>query len=345
MRDHILVIGGYGHVGNIICRKLGSIYPGKVIAAGRSMEKAEEFSRTTNGRVKPLQLNIEEPVNPALLQDIKLVVMCVDQSNPTFARACFAQGMDYLDISANYDFLAQVERLHEEAVANQTTAVLSVGLAPGLTNLLARLAKSQLDHIQEIDITVMLGLGDQHGTGAIEWTVDNLGTGVQDRKITDFGEELGRRTAFRFNFSDQYVIPRTLGVPSVSTRLCFDSSMVTRCLGWLNALGVFRLLKQKRLRQGVVHLLGAIRFGKAMVAIKVDAQGIREGEEVRIESTVIGEHEADITAKVAAWVADTLYRMKVRHGVFHLEQLFAFEDVWQGIGDSISFSSKITRKK
>ncbi|KIV54297.1 hypothetical protein AM501_18810 [Aneurinibacillus migulanus] len=53
MKEHIVVVGGYGRVGQTICRELGELYPGKVYAAGRSLECAEQFSRTTGRKVRP----------------------------------------------------------------------------------------------------------------------------------------------------------------------------------------------------------------------------------------------------------------------------------------------------
>lgn len=110
-KEYIMVIGGYGHVGQKICTQLGEKY-----------------------------------------------------------------GIDYVDISADFSFLSQVKELHHEAVRKQVTAILSVGLAPGVTNLLARYAKEQMDRMNVLDITIMLGLGDAHGKAAIEWTIDNLNT-------------------------------------------------------------------------------------------------------------------------------------------------------------------------
>lgn len=57
MKDKILVIGGYGKVGQVICRDLGRKFPGKVIAAGRNYEKAERFTQATDENVIPLEFD------------------------------------------------------------------------------------------------------------------------------------------------------------------------------------------------------------------------------------------------------------------------------------------------
>ncbi|MDQ0193575.1 saccharopine dehydrogenase family protein [Paenibacillus wynnii] len=355
MKEHIVVIGGYGHVGQMICRELCELYPGKVFAAGRSLERAELFSRATGGKVMPLQLNINEPVNPDVLDNVKLIIMCLDQTDTNFVRSCFEREILYVDISANVSFLSQVEKLHSEAYDRHTTAVLSIGLAPGMTNLMALHATGLMDQTDAIDISIMLGLGDQHGKAAIEWTIDNLGTqfGVikdgrmtavssfKDGKITDFGIGLGRKKAYRFNFSDQHVLPRTLGVSSVSTRLCFDSTPVTELLAWLRTAGVFHLLRYRPIRNIVVQLFGRIHLGTEMFAVKIDARGKKSQENMLVECFLQGRKEAEITAKVASAVADAVYRSPYPHGVYHIDQLFDLETLCRLMNGMVSIQTRI----
>ncbi|MEJ8544687.1 saccharopine dehydrogenase family protein [Brevibacillus borstelensis] len=342
MKDKIVVVGGYGHVGKTICQELGKRHPGKVYAAGRSLDSAVRFCQTTGGAVLPLRLDSKGVFDESFFLDVKLVVMCLDQSDPAFVKFCFANGIHYVDISADYSFLKQVENMRAEAEKGGTTAVLSVGLAPGLTNLLALEAKRHVDWLDSVDISIMLGLGDRHGEAAIAWTVDNLdseftvwqsGTAVSvesftDGKRTDFGKGIGRRTAYRFNFSDQHVIPHTAGVPTVSTRLCFDSAVVTESLAWLKRMGSFSYLKRKPVRDAIVKSFGTIRFGKELFIVKMDAWGSRGGQDRMIEYMLRGKNEAEMTAYIAAWTANALYCAAFPHGVYHIDQLFDFPMIW-----------------
>ena len=340
MKDIILVVGGYGHVGRTICQELGTKYPGKVVAAGRSRERAEQFSREMGGKVRPLRLNLQEPVDSQVLKDVKLVIMCLDQTDTTFVRACLHSGAHYVDVSANGQFLLQAERWDDEAKANGGTAVLSVGLAPGLTNLLAAHAVSQLDRTDSIDIGIMLGMGDQHGQAAIEWTVDHMGqrfevienylrknvNSFSGGRRTDFGP-LGRKRAYRFPFSDQQTLVRTLEVPTVSTRLCFDSAVMTGLLAGLRIIGVFKLMKWRWARNLTVRAFSRVHFGEEKFAIKIDAHGRKNGDEVTIQHFLQGLHQSVMTAKVAVSVADAMYRKNYPSGVYHMEQLFGLRDI------------------
>ena len=124
-----------------------------------------------------------------------------------------------------------MEVLDREAQLSGSTIVLSVGLAPGLTNLLASHVKTKVEDAYHIDIFIMLGLGEEHGEAAVRWTVENLATefwmqeGEELRKKKSFLESrktvfpdgLGRRKGYRFNFSDQHVIKRTLNLQSASS--------------------------------------------------------------------------------------------------------------------------------
>ncbi|MBD2860817.1 saccharopine dehydrogenase NADP-binding domain-containing protein [Paenibacillus oceani] len=332
MKQKIVIIGGYGHVGQMIARELGEAYPGQVYAAGRSMERAERFSRDTGGKVKPMQLDVRHSFDSQLWDEVQVVVMCLDQADTAFVRFCLAKGIHYVDISASDDFLQQVEQLNRDAYTGKATVVLSVGLAPGLTNLLARRAYLLLERTDSIEISIMLGLGDQHGKAAIQWTVDQLAGGFTDGRRTDFGKGLGRRTAYRFPFADQYVLRRKLGLPSVATRLCLDSAAVTTLLAWLSASGATRLLKRKAVRNSVVGWLLRKKPGEARCAVKIDARGMWNGGPATAECSLQGGEEARITARVAAYAADALFGTSWPSGVYHMDELFDLDRVLTGIG-------------
>ncbi|MFF2015520.1 saccharopine dehydrogenase family protein [Paenibacillus sp. NPDC058177] len=339
MNKDIIVIGGYGHVGSQICTLLSERYPGHVYAAGRSLERAEQFSKTKGGKVKPLRLDLTKKADPKLLKRAKLVVMCMDQKDTAFAEACSQNGVYYVDVSANGAFLTRLEALASPSRTLPGTAVLSVGLAPGLTNMLVRQASEAMDHTNRADITIMLGLGDSHGKAAIEWTVDNLrvdfdivengslvaATSFTSGKTSDLGKGLGRRTAYRFPFSDQQTLPRTLGIPSISTRLCFDSRIATGSVALLQKFGLKKMLRSERMRKAAVWSFGKLRYGSDQFAIKVDAYGTKNGLPFTAEYGLQGSNEARTTARTAAAVAGAIYDAILPPGIFHIEELFTME--------------------
>ena len=101
---NILVIGGYGQVGRVICKTLSQIYPGKVIAAGRNFEKAKKFSLSMNNKVLPLNLDIYNlEASHEVFTHAQLVIMCLDQKDTNFVEMCIQNKVHYIDISPSYN--------------------------------------------------------------------------------------------------------------------------------------------------------------------------------------------------------------------------------------------------
>ncbi|MDU5145857.1 MAG: saccharopine dehydrogenase NADP-binding domain-containing protein [Paenibacillus dendritiformis] len=356
-KEEIVVIGGYGHVGRNICRILGERYPGMVFAAGRSRERAERFCQSAGGKIRPLEIDIRNPRPPAMFDGVKLVIMCLDQADTGFVRECLRAGTHYIDISANGSFLRQVEQCREEAEAYGATALLSVGLAPGLTNLLALEAHRMLGETDEIDLAIMLGLGDAHGEAAIEWMADNLGArfditrnGKQveaqsfaDGKTFDFGADIGSRQAYRFPFSDQQSLSRTLNVASVATRFCLDSPIVTRLLAGARRTWAVRLLQRGWLRKRLIRSLGALRFGGDRFAVKAEARGrSREGKPALAECFLQGRDQSAATARVAAAAAAMLVDSPSPAGVYHIDQLTDMASMLKEPGPDIEYDLRLS---
>ncbi|MFS1511995.1 saccharopine dehydrogenase family protein [Chengkuizengella sp. SCS-71B] len=354
MKDKIIVMGGYGQVGQIISKDLGKLFPGKVFAAGRNYMKAKDFCDMTKGNVYPLQVDVNEDfLSDHMLKETSVVVMCLDQQNTRFMEQCFQHDIHYVDITASYEFLTKVRNISLENSPLQSTAVLSVGLAPGLTNMLVKHNVEQMDEVNSADIYIMMGVGDQHGKAGIEWMINNLnskfpvienGAEKQVRSFenglrTEFPNKLGHRKAFRFNFTDQHVLPHTLGIGSVSTRLCFDSIVLTNLMALLKKVGFFRLLTISYLHQLTLVLFEKLNFGSDIWVIKVSTEGYIDGNKANIETTLHGQKESFITGKVAAFVAKELYINKYSQGIFHIEELFQPKELFNDLSSYMQFES------
>lgn len=335
MRTQVMVIGGYGHVGQQICLQLSEVYPGQIVAAGRSYEKAEKFSRKTKGKVRPYQLDVSDPSYSEWVDQTRLVIMCLDQEVPSFAETVLRSGIDYIDISAKGIYMEQMAKLDQQHIS--ATALLSVGLAPGLTNLLAAKTASMLQSVNQIDIGIMLGLGDQHGKAAIEWTLDNVHTDYiltrhhQRKRVksftggkrVNFGGSLGKRQAYQFPFSDQQTLPSTLHVPSVTTRLCFDSRAATQAFAFTRSLGMTSLLTVPKIKERAISLIQSSQMGTDQYAVKVQATGM-DGHKIHQAAFGIkGHDESQATAQVASAAALHLLSRRFQTGVFHIEELFS----------------------
>lgn len=343
----VLVLGGYGSVGRVICQELAEVRPGRVIAAGRSRSAADSFARESRGRIRPGTLNLASAdLFQALPDGAALVVNCVERRNAELARACFERGIHLIDISATPDIIRQLEALDELAAQRGATGLLSVGTAPGLTNLLAREVRDHLGALSSLNLSILIGLGEAHGPGAVRWMLDSTGRAFtrgegnepakqlsgqgwlsgRGWRMVPFPAPIGSRRSLRFGFSDQVTVCRTLGAESASTWLCLDEGLTgrlaTRLLNLLAWSPVHhwrggRWISDLLVRGGRHGLFGSDRF-----AVQAEATN-HAGETMR--ATLIGRGEARATGVIAAETALALLNASGAPGVFHLEERFSLE--------------------
>lgn len=337
----ILIVGGYGMVGRVIAERLAPPFPDRVVIAGRSLDKARSCAAKIGHGAVGRAVDIFSENVAGALEDVVLAVVCLDQDDIRFVELCLSRGIHYVDVSANYGFLAQVEALDDLARRAGAVAMLSVGVAPGLTNLVAARTGGAMEQVDRLDIFLQLGLGDHHGEAALAWFFENLDAAYEvsedgrRRPVRSFGEsrrirlpgERIERSAYRFNFSDQHVLARTLNAPAVSTWLCFDNRASTWLFAALSRAGLGRLLRGPRWRAAAIWLFMNVHIGSDVCALAVRATGrIKFGGKM-LELGLSGRKEALMTAIVAAETARQVLSVKQRPGVFHSEQAIALDPV------------------
>ncbi|REC53649.1 saccharopine dehydrogenase [Chryseobacterium piscium] len=329
MKRKILIVGGYGAVGSSIAERLMKVYPHHIIIAGRSFSKAQAKAEEFQNKVIPQQLDVNNLKDFSVLNEVELVIMCLDQQNTDFVEYCISKGISYLDISADYQNLQEIEKLHCLAEQNNSTVVLSVGLAPGITNLLAQYVVSQMQNVESIDIFVLLGLGEKHGDHAYRWTFDNVDSNYtlkihdEEKTLKSFTQPLktnlsGNRNFYLFNFSDQHVLLNTLDVPKVQTRMAFDVEWFTELTAFLRKLRITRLFRNKKVQGFAIQSFKNFPMGTDVFGVKViakDKNGNSKGVSVK------GNNEGRITASVAAEIAVLVLDENLPKGVFHSHQL------------------------
>jgi hypothetical protein len=323
VRD-VLVIGGYGAVGSVVCERLAEAIPGRVVPAGRNLDAARALARRI-GSPRAVRVDLADPATlVAALDGVGLVVLAVEPGDDRVARACLARGVSLVDVSASREQLEATERLDEVARDAGAAAVLSVGVAPGLTNLLARRAHDLVGGAQEIDVAVVLGGGEAHGADAIRWTVDGLVGPQPDggaRQVLLPG--LGRRTVHPFGFSDQHTLRRTLDVPHVTTRFALDSRPLTASVFGARRAGVLHAFRGERGRRTLASVFAAVHVGGDRFALAATARhGDRE-----VQVSLVASGQGRVTGLVAAEVALAVLAGHVASGVRHVEQVDGLADL------------------
>jgi len=298
-----LVLGGYGAVGGRIVAQLRA-GGGVAFAAGRDPARADRV------------VNLAEAGSlRAALSGVDVVVNAAGVEDPAVAAVVTGHGAALVDITASSGYVAALERL-----GPPRPVLLSVGLAPGLTNLLAAAVHAAAPG--PVDLAVLLGAGERHGAAAVAWSYGLLGrrfrdpaTGgqvrnyTQPRRIGLPGQ--GRRRLYRADFCDQHVLTRDLQAP-VRTYFGLDSRLATAALAALTWIP-----GASRTPRGL-HLPGSDRW-------LVLARG-REGTS-RWASGRIQSHATAMLAATAARAAAALPA-----GVHHLHQVLTLADIPTGRG-------------
>lgn len=296
---HVLVLGGYGAVGARATADLR--------AAGHAPRTAGRDGRRAD---VTLDLADRSAVARAAAQ-ADVVLNAAGREDLDLVRAVTDAGTPFVDISATTGYLAGLEQLDPAAAV-----VVSVGIAPGLTNLLAhavadRDAAAGRAPVDPLDVAVVLGAGEAHGAAATAWSLSLLGRSFPDtsrpgttvRSYTRgarFDLPTGPRRLYRTDFSDQHALTRALGRP-VRTYFGTDTRFATTALAaltWAPPLG--RLA-------GRLHLPGSADW----------LLQVRDGSGPRV--TVTGTGQSAATAAVAARAA--VLASTAPAGVHHLPDL------------------------
>ena len=319
----ILLLGGYGNVGSIIAASLIRQTAARVIIAGRRYAPAKELADRLGERAVARTVDVRTiNEDDTALAGISLAIACFDLPDTAFARACLQRGIDYLDISADPAVLSRIQALDDVAQQGGGTALISVGLIPGLSNLMARRGVEQIAAVQRVDNVAMLGLGEAFGPASVAWTLSHMADRYDANTIhMDLGEGYGVRTAYRFAFADQDIIPRTLPVAEAASWCCFDLALFTNLIGIARAFRLGGLLRRPLVRRWIVAAMQRMRLGSDDFVLVSRTLG----QEGQYWARLHGKGEAAITAGVAAEAARRLLAGTFAPGVAHMEQVFDLE--------------------
>ncbi|WP_267905764.1 NAD(P)H-binding protein [Glycocaulis albus] len=312
----VLVIGGYGHVGGQVAEILAEAgYDVRI--GGRSLEKAKRFAARIGA--EGVCLDVHDPTGwDAALDGTGMVVVCIDLPGDALPRRVLASGLRYVDISADDRILAAIERLGPVAQEHGGRALLSVGLAPGLTNMMANAVAQRVGVPQEICIAVMLGAGDSHGAAATDWMIAELAQLNGQPRVFKFARDQHPRKTWPMGFADQHVLTRAMPGVRVRTYFALDNRLLTTCLMSAGAA----LARLVWLRPVLRRALMTVRIGSPRTAIAVTATGSGTQAVARFE----GSEEAKLTALIAARAAVLLMTGTVEPGVHHLGPVLGLHD-------------------
>jgi len=159
---HIIVLGGAGAMGRVTVRTLTEYQDiDQITLADYNEKRAAEVAATLNStkiQVRQIDVNDTERLRD-LLHGADVVLSAVDYVfNVPVLKACIQEKVHYADLGGLFHTTRKLMTMHTEAEAAGITAILGMGGAPGITNILARAAVDKLDRVYSIQ--VQLGCSD-----------------------------------------------------------------------------------------------------------------------------------------------------------------------------------------
>ncbi len=158
MRNKFVVLGGAGTIGRVVARDLfESDQRNQIIVADYNFEKAKGIAaRFKESRVEARFADAREPKNLArLLREGQVVINCLQHDfNMRVMEAALVARVNYLDLGGLFHWTQQQLKLNKEFRKAGLVAVIGMGCAPGITNILAAHLAKDLDKIRSIKIRV-----------------------------------------------------------------------------------------------------------------------------------------------------------------------------------------------
>src|SRR5258706_789644 len=154
-----VVIGGAGAMGRIVVRDLFELAEDddEIVIADYDVDKANTLARGySDERVKAAGLDVRDATQTdAVLQGAFVLINCIQyQVNVQVMEAAARASAHYIDLGGLYHMTLQQLPLHEKFRAAGRLAILGMGAAPGITNVLARMGADQLETVREIHCRV-----------------------------------------------------------------------------------------------------------------------------------------------------------------------------------------------
>jgi saccharopine dehydrogenase (NAD+, L-lysine-forming) len=208
--------------------------------------RAERVAERVGARGRAFDPATDELV--AALKDVEAVAACIPyRANIATMEAALASGCHYADLGGLFHVTLQQLELHERFAQAGLSAVLGIGSAPGITNVLARLGADGLDpgSVRSIDmVDGAVDLGAEGGGFGVPYSADTVldeftlpamvfedgelkevpaGSGVVE---WDFPEPVGTQPSMYTLHSEPATLPRTIpGVRDVRWRLALPRAV------------------------------------------------------------------------------------------------------------------------
>ena len=338
------VVVGSGGVGSVIAEDLGAAAGTKAVCiADIDLASAQKVAIKIGAKATATRVDIYDAIGLAgLIKDYDVVVNVVGPYYKTAGpvlEACIAEKVDYVDIA---DDSAGVEKLmtyHDACREAGITAVFSHGASPGLTNALGLHGANQMDEVQDIHSSWVVGsTGEPIGPANIWHLLEMCSTtapqylnghwvevpALSGREVLKFRDPLGEWPVYYVGHAEPITLPRYIkGLQNVTNKgnLWPKDTDLISLAGPYNELGLsstdtlkvgeFEISKRDFASLNIINMLTESMEGQAAEGedvganIRVDVKGRIHGHAAHLVYTLATDMN-DCTGFSASYAAQAV---------------------------------------
>ena len=236
----ILVLGGYGNFGQLICDYLSKRPDIHLVIAGRNRGKAEKLSRAlfiqgAKSTISTLTIDIHTRQLHQSLGRIRpdiVIHTCGPFQGQDYhvPDACIESGCHYIDLADDRHFVCDFNQLNDRSILNNVIAVSGASSVPGLSSVAIDHYADEFAILEEIKFCIAPGSNVDMGEATLKGILSGVGQafecweqggytqryGWMDNHHEMLGQTLGTRWLANVDIPDLELFPvRYPGIKTV----------------------------------------------------------------------------------------------------------------------------------
>jgi len=263
----IVVIGGTGHFGGRICRRIAGEKNTELVVTSRSKTKAQAVVDDVQ-RGSPTAIISAaglDRLSPNFGSDLQALDpdIVIHTAGPyqgqdyRVAKVCVESGSHYIDLADGRDFVQGFDSLHEEAKKKDVLLVTGASTLPGLSSVVIDLLRKKFNSIQKIEISIAPAHQTPRGVSTIaavlsycgmpfevlidgNWVIKYGWHDMRRHRYPDFGIRLSAAC----DVPDLGLLPRYVeGLKSVTFHAALEAKweqIALWSMGWVTRAGVIK---------------------------------------------------------------------------------------------------------
>ena len=322
LNKNILIIGGNGIIGQSISRILKLRHKEATIFIGTRKVKLKNDIQ--------IDVNDHHSFSVLLTKKIDCIVMCTIDNKNNMLKFCIKNGIHYIDITKPTTALSEAYELVKHKDSN-SKIVFSSGWMSGIVPNLIKANSYDKEIVEKVKLIVYYSTKDLAGKSSADFMAENVIKSFNyyrnhktiktkhflESEKHHFYFDLGKRYVYNIDLPDLYTLNAIENIPSVSSKVTYNSKITTLLLGVLQKMNLFSLMN---LKERKVFFAGNGKGDLSVFEIVLETN--QRSYKIVVKST---NGQAEITAFSTVIHIEKLFQKNIANGIYFSHQLYTQE--------------------